>query len=167
MVAIGLVLLVITVPAWLNSTVDPPTRTAAAGETITLRKNGATVNVTPIAGWQIVNPGSGTSLQLRDGTSTVLVSIDPAPANVAHYYQRQMRNLRVGGAELLPGDATTTRAGFTGMTGELVADGKRGKITIITKADSMVTVMGTAEPSRFPQLQTQLHTLVASVRDNR
>jgi hypothetical protein len=166
--AVVIVLLVVAVaaiPTWLNHAVAEPTSTVSQGETATLEADDETeVVVEPIPGWERVD-SPPEQLQLRNDKATVAISVAESADDIDRYYQRLARGLRASGAQALPGEPSTTGGGFTGLTGTLVQDGKTGALSVLTKADAMLTVQSVLPPDQAEKLEPQITAMLDSVRE--
>jgi hypothetical protein len=164
-VIVLLVVAVVAIPTWLNHAVAESTSTVSQGETATLKVDEETeVVVEPIPGWERVD-SPPEQLQLRNNEATVSVSVAASADDLDRYYRRLIRGLRTSGAQALPGKPSTTETGFTGLTGTLVKDGKTGELSVLAKADVMMTVQSLVPPDQAEQLQPQITAMVNSVRE--
>jgi hypothetical protein len=163
-VIVLLVVAVVAIPTWLNHTVAEPTSIVSQGDTATLEADDAArVVVEPIPGWERID-SPPEQLQLRSGKATVSVSVAETADDLDRYYQRVARGLRTGGTQALPAKPRTTDAGFTGLTGTLVKDGKAGALSVLAKADAMMTVQSLVPPYRAEQLEPLITAMVDSAR---
>ncbi|HEY8475130.1 MAG TPA: hypothetical protein VIL37_21265 [Natronosporangium sp.] len=159
-----LVLAVVAIPTWLNHAIAEPTSTVAEGDTATLKTDDDhQVVVEPIPGWERIDSPPD-QLQLRNGKATVTVRVAESADNLDRYFRRLIRQLRTSGVQVLPGTPSKTDAGFSGLTGMVVDDGKSGDLSVLANGEAMVTLQSLVPPDQADQLNPQITTMVNSLR---
>lgn len=164
-VLVLLVVALVAVPRWLNTVVPERTRPVTDGETVTLQADGQAVTVTPIAGWELVNPGTEQALQLRRDGASISVEVAAAVSDLDRFYRRHARQLRTAGLAVLPGTPTSTGAGFAGLTGTAVVDDRTGQVSVLARGDTMLVVLSLAEPGQLAQVQPQVQEMLDTVQE--
>lgn len=164
-VLVVLVAVIVGIPAWLDRAVPAPITPVGPGERVTLEDGGGNaVVVDLIPGWDRLEQRSGDQITLRTPDAGVSVRVAEAVADPRRSYERQTRQLRVAGAQVLPGKRATTGTGFSGLAGVLVYDGREGKLEVLAKGDTMLVVQSIAEPGPAATLLAQVTTMVNRIR---